>query len=90
MKQIGIFSKVQDFTNRQKLLQTKRDARANADAFENYLANMNPAYRLAMPDVQERIRRLAEQTFLSRGMPGKDFVDRFPSSYDHLREVVKR
>ena len=66
-----------------------RDVRANADALEGYLTRMNPAYRSAMPDVQERLRRLIEQTFQSRGMTGKDALDTFPSSYQHLREVVK-
>jgi hypothetical protein len=81
---------VQQLLSQQKLQQAIRDARANADALEGYLANMNPAYRSTMPDVQERIRRLVEQSFHSRGMSTKDFVDRFPSSYGRLREVVKR
>ena len=83
------FQKLQGYFRQQKLLQTMRDARAKADALEGYLAKMNPAYRSAMPDVQERLRRLVNQTFQSRGMTSKDTVDAFPSSYQHLREVVK-
>jgi len=81
--------KLQEHYMKQELLQTMRDARANADALEGHLAKMNPAYRQAMPDARERLRRLVEQTFQSRDVTGKDVLDKFPSSYQHLREVVK-
>jgi hypothetical protein len=83
------FQKPQGHFRQQKLLQTMRDTRANADALEGYLARMDPAFRSAMPDVQEWLRRLIDQTFQSRGVSGKDALDAFPSSYQHLREVVK-
>ena len=89
LKQFEEFQKLQGYYRQQKLLQSIRDARANADALESYLAKMNPSYRAAMPDVQERLRRLINQTFQSRGMTGQDTADAFPSSYQHLRDVVK-
>ena len=88
LKRLDDFRRTQQLSDHQKLLQTFRDARLNADALESWLASMNPAYRSAMPDVQNRIQRLVNQAFHSRGMEGKDLVARFPMSYDRLREVV--
>jgi len=88
-KQFEEFRKLQGYYRQQKLLREMRDAQANADAVEGYLANMHPHYRAAMPDVQERMKRFIDQTFQSRGVTGKAVVDVFPSSYQYLREVMK-
>jgi len=88
-KQLEDFQRLQKHYQQQKLNRQMRDAQANADALEGFLANMHPQYRPAMPDVQARMKRFVEQTFHSRGITGQAVVDAFPTSYQHLREVVK-
>ena len=88
-KQFEDFRKLQGYYRQQKLLREMRDAQANADAVEGYLANMHPHYRAAMPDEQARMKRFIDQTFHSRGVTGQAVVDAFPSSYQYLREVLK-
>ena len=88
-KQLEEFQKLQKHYQQQKLLRQMRDAQANADALEGFLAKMHPHYRSAMPDVQARMKRFVDQTFHSRGVTGQAVVDAFPSSYQYLREVVK-
>jgi len=89
LKRLENFRKIQQLFNQQKLQQTIRDARANADALEGHLANMIPEYRSSMPDVQERFRRLAVQSFHSRNMPVNHFFEKFPLSYGRLREFIR-
>ena len=88
-KQLEDFQRLQKHYQQQKLLRQMRDAQANADALEGFLANMHPHYRSAMPDVQARMKRFVDQTFHSGGVTGQAVVDAFPSSYQYLREVVK-
>ena len=88
-KQLEEFQRLQKHYQQQRLLRQMRDAQANADALEGFLANMHPHYRAAMPDVQARMKRFVDQTFHSRGVTSQAVVDAFPSSYQYLREVVK-
>ena len=88
-KQLEDFQRLQKHYQQQKLIRQMRDAQANADALEGFLANMHRHYRSVMPDVQARMKRFVEQTFHSRGITGQAVVDAFPTSYQHLREVVK-
>ena len=89
LKRLEEFHRLQKYQQQQKLLRQMRDAQANADALEGYLAKMNYHNRSEMPDMRDRMKRFVEQTFRGRGVTGQTVVDTFPSSYRHLREVIK-
>jgi len=68
-----------------------RDARSQAEALENYLATLNPAYRQAA-DADARRERLAKMiplTFRGRMAP-EDVLRFYPTSYENLRGVVSK
>ena len=88
-KRLEEFHRLQKYQQQQKLLRQMRDAQANADALEGYLARMHTHSRAAMPDMQARLKRFVEQTFHGRGVTGQMVVDSLPSSYRHLRQVMK-
>ena len=89
IKRLEEFHRLQKYQQHQKLIRQMRDAQANADALEGYLAKMHYHNRSEMPDMRERMKRFVEQTFRRRGVTGQNVVDLFPSSYRHLREVIK-
>jgi hypothetical protein len=63
-----------------------RDARAQAEALEHYLATLSPAYRQAA-EGRRKIKELVDSAF--RGRTGPEEVMRFyPASYGRLREAV--
>ena len=88
-KRLEEFHRLHKYQQQQKLIRQMRDAQANADALEGYLAKMHYHNRSEMPDMQARMKRFVEQTFRGRGVTGQTVVDSFPSSYRHLREVIK-
>ena len=64
-----------------------RDARLQADALENYLASLNPAYRQAA-EGREKIKRFVESTFRGRMAP-EELMRFYPTSYGRLRESIE-
>ena len=88
-KRLEEFHRLQKYQQHQKLIRQMRDAQANADALEEYLAKMHYHNRSEMPDVRDRMKRFVEQTFRGRGVTGRTVVDTLPSSYRHLREAIK-
>ena len=64
-----------------------RDARSQAEAFEYYLATLNPAYRQAADD-RQRIKDLVDSACRGRAAP-EEVLRFYPTSHSRLREVVQ-
>ena len=88
-KRLEDLQRLRKYQQQQQLIRQVRDAQANADALEGYLAKMHFHNRTEMPDVRERMKNFVEQTFRGRGVTGQNVVDAFPQSYQHLREILK-
>ena len=65
-----------------------RDARAQAEAVEGYLASLNPPYRQAA-DGRKRIKDMIDSTFRGRTDPEEVLRD-YPESYNLMREANKK
>ena len=65
-----------------------RDARAQAEAVESYLATLAPAYRQAA-DNGRRIKAMVENTYRGR-MDPEEMLRYYPKSYNLMREAIKK
>ena len=89
LQELRRFQKNKVLFNRERAMRQLRDARAQADALEQYLANLNSSYRRAADSERhrERIQSMADSTFRGR-MPLEEVLRFYPTSYDRLRKAV--
>ena len=66
-----------------------RDARSQAEAVENYLSNLNPAYRQAAEAEAQRIRLVEMIPQIFRERPLEELLQQDPTSYRKVREAVR-
>jgi hypothetical protein len=86
LRQLEFFHKNKALFDRERAMRQLRDARMQAEALENYLSTLNPAYRQAA-DGRARIKQLVESTFRGRTAP-EEVMRFYPTSYGRLREAV--
>ena len=86
---LRLFQKNKVLFDRERAMRQLRDARAQADALEHYLAKLNPPYRRAADAerYRERIKNLADSAFRGR-TPFEEVLRFYPTSYDRLRKAV--
>ena len=87
LRRLEFFQKNKTLFDRERAMRQLREARAQAEALEHYLATLNPAYRQAA-EGRRKIKELVNSAF--RGGTGPEEVMRFyPASYSRLREALK-
>ena len=71
------------------MMRQLRDARSQAEALENYLASLNPAYRQAADAEarRERLPKLIPASFRGRMAP-EEVLRFYPTSYENLRGAL--
>ena len=92
LRRLEFFRKNQLLFDRERVMRQLRDARSQAEALENYLATLNPAYRRAADaDARrERLKAMLRDSDPFRGRMALEEVARFyPTSYGNLRDALK-
>ena len=87
IRRLERFQKTKVLFDRERTMRQLRDAKMQAEALENYLSTLNPAYRQAA-DGRERIRQLVESTFRGRMAP-EEVMKFYPTSYSRLRDSIE-
>ena len=87
LRKLEFFHKNKALFDKERVMRQLRDARMQAEAIENYLSTLNPAYRQAA-DGRARIKELVESTFRGRTAP-EEVMRFYPTSFARLREAVK-
>ena len=89
LRKLEYFQKNQTLFNRERMMRQLRDARPQAEALENYLASLSPAYRQAA-DADARRERLVKMilaSFRGRTVP-EEVLGFYPTSYENLRGAL--
>ena len=89
LRKLRAIQRTQDLFNRERLMRRLRDARSEADAVENYLSNLIPAYRQAAEAEAQRKRLVEMIPQIFRGRPLGELLQQDPTSYRKLREAVR-
>jgi hypothetical protein len=90
LRRLERFRKTQQLFDRDRLMRQLRDARSQADAIENYLSNLNPAYRRAAEDEAQRARLVELIPLAFRGRAIKELLLQDPESHANLRPYLIR
>ena len=86
LRQLEFFHKNKVLFDKERAMRQLRDARSQAEALENYLSTLNPAYRQAA-DGRAKIKEFVEATFRGRTAP-EEVLRFYPTSYGRLREAI--
>ena len=86
MRRLEFFQKNKTLFDRERAMRQLRDARAQAEALEHYLATLSPAYRKAA-EGRRHIKDLADRAFRGRALP-EEVLRFYPAAYGRLREAL--
>ena len=86
LRKLEFFHKNKALFDRERMLRQLRDARSQAEALENSLATLAPAYRQAA-EGRVNIKQLVDSTFRGRTAP-EEVMRFYPTSYGRLREAL--
>ena len=86
LRRLQTFHKSQALFDRERQMRMLRDARAQAESVESYLATLNPAYSQAA-DGRKRIKDVVDSTFRGRAAP-EEVLRHYPTSYNLMRAAV--
>ena len=87
LRRLEFIQKNKGLFDRQRAMRRLRDARAQAEELEHYLATLNPAYRRAAQG-REHIKDLADRAFRGRALP-EEVLRFYSASYGRLREALR-
>ena len=73
LRKLEFFHKNKTLFDRERAMRQLRDARSQAEALENYLASLNPAYRQAA-EGRRNIKQLVDSAFRGRTAPEEGFA----------------